>query len=203
MTVEPTSVLTARRWIRFRTSEREARAWFERIRLGWQGRLWRRLVRSSRTASRSARLQLTGLPCAEVSVGLSGVPETPGGLQLRIWGHAQGVERVRDPSVVEPEGEPAGRAFDYPLTEAATLELARRALTRLKLSRMLGPHALRDLSVVITGVYYYPFWVGYYERRARWVDVVMLDAVTGRGAGSLMRRGLLDALAARRDSQRD
>lgn len=52
------------------------------------------------------------------------------------------------------------------------------------------------LSVCDCRPWYYPFWIGYFDRRHGKLDVGLLDAVTGKRMGARVKRAFLTALRA-------
>ena len=52
------------------------------------------------------------------------------------------------------------------------------------------------LSLCDCQPWYYPFWIGYFDRRHGKLDVGLLDAVTGKRMGARVKRAFLTALRA-------
>jgi hypothetical protein len=80
------------------------------------------------------------------------------------------------------------------LSETTTLDLAEKAITRLRLGRLIQMDARSKLELVLESILQQPYWVDYREDASGRVTFRMLDAVTGRPTGTLLRQALLQAL---------
>jgi hypothetical protein len=119
-----------------------------------------------------------------------------------VNGYSKGVEVLRrgPPGVEALASE--GRVFPYPLSETETVDLTRQTVTRLRLSRLLTARSDQSYDLQFLGVVHYPYWTLYTQAGDGPVRLRMLDALTGKPAGSLSRQALLDALAAEADRVR-
>jgi hypothetical protein len=152
-----------------------------------------RLTPASSPDHLPTQLRLVFLPCAIARATLPSAPDRS--LRFLVHGHAQQVEVAHDETLTFTSPPPHARGFQFPLTEAATLELVSKTLTRLRLARMLRGPAADPLALQFEGIVLYPFWVRYFDRGRNRIDFKMLDAITGRPTGPLMRHALLQALA--------
>lgn len=88
-------------------------------------------------------------------------------------------------------------AFLIPeLDEARAGEAARAGLHRHILRRrgQINKPIIQGVEQAIA--FYYPVWVYYHRRRRKYIDIKVLDAVTGKPAGPKVRVGVLNALVA-------
>ncbi|HDP35965.1 MAG TPA: hypothetical protein ENN29_12745 [Candidatus Hydrogenedentes bacterium] len=53
-------------------------------------------------------------------------------------------------------------------------------------------------NTLATAVFYYPFWVCYFKRRGKFIDVKLQDAVSAERGGNRTKQGILNAFVAKR-----
>jgi hypothetical protein len=84
--------------------------------------------------------------------------------------------------------------FPVVLTREEAVAKVRTDFRWMLLSRALRRRQAHEITAVRGGeLFYYPYWLGYFRRRGRW-DFEAVDAVSGMGQGSTMRRVILKAL---------
>ncbi len=52
-------------------------------------------------------------------------------------------------------------------------------------------------------VFHYPFWVYYFKRRGKYIDIRLMDAYSGERGGNRTRQGVLNAFVAMRNAKYD
>lgn len=90
-------------------------------------------------------------------------------------------------------GVPNARLYPPKLSEADAVKEGRNRLLRTIMhqrSRGAKPKLGETGAVRLLQ---YPYWVFYYERRRKFVDVKVVDAIMGRRAGAKTRAAVLDA----------
>lgn len=150
----------------------------------------------------------TGLPRLElVWLGHYIVPvkvtsrRGPGQIDVAVEGHSGAFsvfERHRN--LVERDIEE--EAFPPRLTEAEAAAIGRKELLKTIMRRrgQLGKPTITD--TLPPSVFYYPFWVYYYERRKGLLDIRVLDALVHKKAGPKNRSGILSAFIGADDAAR-
>ena len=95
------------------------------------------------------------------------------------------------------EGELEEEWFAPGITEKKAIAIGRRdlLLTIMRRRSQQGKPVIEDTLAV--DVFYYPFWVYYFQRRGRYIDVALQDALTGESGGNRNRAGLLNAFTTR------
>lgn len=102
-------------------------------------------------------------------------------------------------AVVELEPCPKTQQFLAPdLDETQAAEAARDGLQKYILRRRGQLNKPLIESVEEIRLFYYPVWVYYFLRRGKYIDIKVLDALTGKSAGPKTRLGVLNALVASR-----
>lgn len=80
-------------------------------------------------------------------------------------------------------------------TEAAS-KIARRDLTAIILrQRSRGPKPELQ-EVLACDLVYFPYWIYYYARRGKFIDIRVLNGATGERVGNRTRAGVLEAFMA-------
>ncbi len=135
------------------------------------------------------RLELVYLPCRVIL--FSAERSDVEGFIL-VNGFARQAQAVRGqlPAVSEPNGL---LHFEYPLSDANSLEIARKAFLSWKLGRVAGGK-LDSAHFVVGGLLNYPFWAQYVESQSGRISLDLLDAVTGKPGGVMMKQALLEAM---------
>ncbi|MBX3415864.1 MAG: hypothetical protein KF708_24490 [Pirellulales bacterium] len=170
-----------------------ARARLERAR---RGSLARWLFGAAKPAA-MARLELVSLPYYLVEFAVD-LEQHSLKLSALVGGHEPIVE-LHDLAGIEWEPVPLGEQFAPRLDVVEAEELARRQARAFCASRRRWRGKGHRLELVRSETIAYPYWAFYYERWAGKYDVRLLDAVSGRPAGSRVKVALLAALSARRD----
>lgn len=86
-----------------------------------------------------------------------------------------------------------GEVFTYPLSTETTLDLARNAYLSWRLGRLT--RSLRDSADFVVGtLVMYPFWARYEENRRGRIRLEMIDGVTGKPGGVMVKQAYLEAL---------
>lgn len=137
------------------------------------------------------RFELVYMPCRQV------LPSRREGTSygfILVNGYSRQAYQMREaiPSTPQLEGQ---LEFPYLLTDQETLEIARSFFLNWKLSRISG--ARRDSAdFVLGGRLMYPFWARYGEGRSGRISLDLVDGVTGRPGGVMLKQAYLDALKA-------
>ena len=186
------------RWIPPVSAESDAR---DKLRIPiwrrwWsQARRWpqRLFTRGSVPGDRTA-LRLVSLPVAVIEVRLE--TAAPGSRPVHLFVHGfSGQVEARRLEGLQTEPIPDEvRRFSYPLSDGETLNLARQAVSRLRLGRLIKVPAGREMILQIRGLLYHPYWVLYEQRSGGRVSFRMVDAVVGCRGGALLRNALVRAL---------
>jgi len=118
-----------------------------------------------------------------------------------VWTAVEGING--EFSLLECDGELAerditGDVFPPSVNETRAAELAREGMMRYILSQrgQINKPVVDGIEEVRP--YHYPVWVCYYRRRRVFLDIMVLDARTGKSGGAKMRIAVLHALVARR-----
>lgn len=101
-----------------------------------------------------------------------------------------------DPPV---EYEPEGDAFPPRIDAVEAERIARESLITVILRRRSKSGKPTPGDTQSRELLRWPFWVYYHQRRRGFIDIDVLDAVTGRPAGQKIKLGILDAF---RDAER-
>jgi len=165
--------------------EEEARERLERLARGSLISI-RRLL--TRPAIRS-RIELVFMPCRQV------LPSEREGTSLGfilVNGFSRQAYQIREAIPTTPASENQ-TGFPYILSDQETLTVARGAFLSWKLSRISGGQ--RDSAdFVLGGFLMYPFWARYGESRSGKISLDLVDGVTGRPGGVMLKQAYLDAL---------
>lgn len=88
--------------------------------------------------------------------------------------------------------------FDPGLTEEAAVAQARREL----LQSIMRRRGQQDKPVIEaaedTRLFYYPFWIYYFLKHGRYIDIRLMDAYTGETGGNRNKQGILNAMVAKK-----
>ena len=131
------------------------------------------------------------LPCCWVEI--EPAPAAP--VAVLVDGFARTAQMVHREALETSQPHADTPEFPYPLSTEATLELASQAILNARLNRQLhgagvptAPAALRPTALLA-----YPYEVLHFPRGRRH-DFRMLDLVTGRPGGPLLRLAYVQAL---------
>lgn len=173
------------RFLDARLTESAARAVFERP--GWRN-LWG--LRTGR--GRVSRAELLWFPHYLISIAVNS-RKGPGRVFVSVEGHS-GAFMIVEIEADFTEGTPGREVFPPRLSEAEAIEVGRHEL----LKSIMRRRGHRDRPVIeetlAAELFYYPFWVYYYERRRGLLDIRVLDAVTGEIGRAKTKAGVLSAL---------
>lgn len=181
-----------------RVPESSARAYFERRR--WQN-LWGLLkVSSVKTAANTTSnkpllpsIQLVWLPHYVVTVDVSS-RKGPGEIDVSVEAHSGSFAIFQMHEDLIEKDEVPGEVFEPKLGEKEIIEIGRRELLKTILRR----RGQREKPTIIgTGeidLFYYPFWIYYYERRHGLLDIQVFDAARGIKGGTRTKVGILSGL---------
>jgi hypothetical protein len=194
-------------WIPPVLAESEAK---EKLRNRCWRRWWRATVRLAQRL-RGGRhdqvgrtsLRLVSLPAVVIEVQVEPARHSTRPAHLLLHGFTEQVEVWRfqaSRSVPIPD---VIRRFPYPLGDEESLSIARQALSRLRLGRLLSVRLGADLILKLQRVLHYPYWVLYEQRDHGRVDFRIVDAVNGCSGGVLLRKALVRALNHERGTTSD
>ena len=168
----------------------------ERLNRGWGARLgrWRAMVGRALGNGELPRLELIWMPSYLVTIRLEsrqGESEVTCNVDGCSGSFAifQMHESIRGGDV---RGEDFAAAYD----EAAAEKVAREELVKTILRRRSRAGKPIPKETVRIELLRYPYWVYYYRRRPRFIDIKVLDAATGRPVGNKIKLGILDAFKA-------
>jgi hypothetical protein len=184
----------AMKYIEPRASDMAALRFFERRRLG---NLWGLLRRRSRSVQDVTRrgclpfLELAWLPYFMVPIRVVS-KGGPGEITVSVeaYSGAFAVFEMHDNLV---EGRFDGDVFPPKLEESEAVQLARTGLLKAIMRRRGQRHKPVIDEVLDVRVFYYPYWVYYFERRRNRIDFKIMDALTGEKGGARTKTGLLGA----------
>jgi len=139
------------------------------------------------------RVQLVWLPHFIVSVKVTS-SKGPGEIDVSVEGHSGSFAVFQmHPDLVE-RSEVEGEAFPPRLSPEEAIQIGRTELLKTIL-RQRG-HRQKP-AIVGTGnidLFYYPFWIYYYERRRGLIDIQIFDAARGVKGGARTKVGILSGL---------
>lgn len=122
-------------------------------------------------------------------------PRGPGTVSVSVEGYSGSfaIFQMHDDLI---EGELDEEYFGPQLSKDEAIEIGRKQLlhTILRSSSQQEKPAIEETLHV--DVFYYPFWVYYFQRRRGSLDIRIQDALTGERGGNRNRMGLLNAFAA-------
>lgn len=143
---------------------------------------------------KQTRLELVYLPCRVVF--LSAEEKDAAGFVL-VNGYARQAQAVREklPTIEEPAG---WLRFNYPLSDQESLAIARASFLSWKLGRIAG--GPRDSADFVLGyLLHYPYWANYVESPSGRIALNLLDGVTARPGGVMMKQAFLEAMKRQSD----
>jgi len=183
-----------------RIASKRAAGFFERPRLL---NLYGLLVKPTRVAKRSDpdSRKLPFLECLWMAAYAVLVRTTVRRAESNIWTSVDGCSGDVTLFDAVVELSPCEKTVDFlppGLDETAAAAAARAGLQKHILRRrgQINKPVIEGVDQIL--LYYYPVWVYYYRRRRRYIDIKVLDAVTGKPAGAKVRVGVLNALVASR-----
>ena len=182
------------RFIESRVSQAEAIRFFQRRRLGNLWGLFMRPDPNVGTLKRMPYLERIWLSYYQIPIDVTSV-HGPGVITVSVEAHS-GAFAIFEMHKDIVEGELEGQAFPPKLTEEEAAVIGRKGL----LKSIMRRRGQRGKPVVhspgAAEVFYYPYWVYYYERRRGFIDIKALDALTREKAGARTKVGILGAFAA-------
>jgi hypothetical protein len=105
------------------------------------------------------------------------------------------LRRYKD-EILESEISAQGDAFPPQLGEGEALAVARDGVLKNALRERGGRRSFRWAEPESVELLQHPFWVYYHHRRRGFIDIRLLDAVTGDRPGSKTKGGVLEAFVA-------
>jgi hypothetical protein len=176
-----------------RVSESQARAWFRRRGFGLLGWLLGLLTPGKTLKDRTLpRLELIWMPhyLYSVEVCLPRKPSGTMGITVDAWG---GVFMVVEMTGDLDEGDPQEAVFQPMMTPEQAESVGREQLVRALMRRRGQRDKPTPGNTVSHELFYYPFWVYYYQRMPGAIDIGLLDAASGDKTGPRMKRAVLKA----------
>jgi len=180
-----------------RFSRSEALGFFERRRFAnlW-GLLGGRASQQNLAAASPSRqlpfVELVWLPHYIISFRVSS-SKGPGTIDVSVEAHsgAFAVFQMHEDLV---EGDVEGTVFPPKLSGEEAIESGKRNLLR-SILRQRGQWNKPEIHEAVgTDLFYYPFWVYYYERGRGFLDIQVYDAARGEKGGPKTKTGVLSAL---------
>lgn len=182
------------RYIEARVSEDAALRFFHRRRLGNLYGLLRRRSRVTTLGGKSLPyMERVWLPHYRIDIRVVS-HRGPGQISVSVEGHSGSfaIFQMHEDLV---EGNLDEELFPPALTQEEAVETGRRELLKTILRRrgqQEKPYIEDTLGV---DIFYYPFWVYYFRRRGRYLDIRLQDAISGERGGNRTKMGLLNAFA--------
>lgn len=105
------------------------------------------------------------------------------------------LRRYKD-EILESENAAQGDVFPPQLDEDEALAIARDGVLKNALRERGGRRSFRWAEPESVELLQHPFWVYYHQRRRGFLDIRLLDAVTGDRPGSKTKGGVLEAFVA-------
>jgi hypothetical protein len=177
-----------------RVTETQAREHFHKRRVGRMGRLVGRLWhRGSSRREAISRIELVWMPHYLIELEATS-RKGSAALHLTVDAYA-GSFTIVDLERPLEEAQPSEEIFPPRMTAEEAEVIGRQELIRAIMRRR--GHRDRPTPQATTSVdlFYYPFWVYYYERLPGAIDIAVLDAAAGEKAGPKMKAAVLDAFA--------
>lgn len=163
----------------------------------WRVRaVWRAILHpfaQNRPTDTPRHIELIWLPRYHVVFQLQASGDDPVTIDVLIDGSDRRAT-FWDLTSIQWEPRNGREQFAPALNEDTVRDIARRALFQAGLRGKSWRHGLKTWEIQTTRVVHYPYWVAYFERRNRRLDVVMVDAVTSDLAGPAGKIALLAAL---------
>ncbi len=190
-----------------RVSQSSALAYFERPR--WSNlwgllRVLGRITHSSSTAPKKGlpRIQLVWLPHFIVTVKVVS-SKGPGEIDVSVEGHSGSFAIFQMHTNLVECSQIEGEVFPPRLREDEVVQTGRAEL----LKTILRQRGHRDKPAIVgTGnidLFYYPFWIYYYERRRGLIDILVFDAARGVKGGARTKVGILSGLIGSDEAARE
>lgn len=134
------------------------------------------------------------MPCHHLRFPLS-KDGREGAIELLIGGHDAVVTRIRGGGVeLQEVTDHEHFAPEVGVDEA--IAIAREQLTLARVREPGWNNQNLDVGHPEVAPWQYPYWAYYYERRKGMLDVLLLDAVTGKPVGSRTKAAFLAAITA-------
>jgi len=114
-------------------------------------------------------------------------------VSLEAWSGSFALFERQDDLVEADVGEDH---FDPGWTEEAAVAQARRDL----LQSIMRRRGQQDKPIIEAAeqvsLFHYPFWIYYFLKRGRYIDIRIMDAYTGEAGGNQNKQGILNAMVA-------
>lgn len=179
-----------------RLLQRRHRGWLKRL-LGW-GTPKNQDSGRSPGAVEAPKLELVWLPCHHLKFPLS-KESRQGDIQLLIGGHDAVVTRLKGHGL-ELQTVDDQELFAPIVTIEEALKIAREQITLARVREPGWSNQDVDVGQPTIGQWQYPYWAYYYERRKGMLDVLLLDAVTGKPVGNRTKVAFLTAITAEKNA---
>lgn len=149
------------------------------------------------------RLELIYFPYYLVEIAVSS-SKGPGTVQLSVEGCSGAFAFFEQSENFIGDMPQNGDVFSPSLDEAKAQEIARDELLSATMRRR-STHGEKPYAtgVVDCGLFHYPLWVYYYERRKGRISVMVRDAVVGAPIGNRTRNGILQAFIEKRGMKQE
>ena len=99
------------------------------------------------------------------------------------------------------DGEPGEACLPILISEEDAIHRGRSDLLKAIMRRRSQESKPIIQEALETGVFHYPFWVYYFKRRGKFIDIRLLDAYSGERGGNRTRQGVLNAFVAMRNTK--
>lgn len=176
-----------------RVTEAQARAHFHNKRFGWLGRMLSRLwPRGAPPNAGLPRLELIWMPHYLVELEASGRGKNAL-VHLAVDAYA-GTFMIVELGGGFQEAEPE-TAFPPRMDAQEAERIGRQELLRAIMRRRGQRDRPTPQGTTSVTLFYYPFWVWYYERLPGAIDIALHDAASGDKTGPKMKTAVLSAFA--------
>lgn len=176
----------------WRLLQRQHRGWVKRL-LSWGAPKPQESNHKAGTAH-APKLELVWLPCHHLKFPLS-KNDRDGDIQLLIGGHDAMVTRLKGHGL-ELQHVEGPELFAPVVSVDEALEIAREQITLARIREPGWSNQDVEVGQPSVGQWQYPYWAYYYERRKGMLDVLLLDAVTGKPVGNRTKAAFLTAITA-------
>ncbi len=189
------------KYIEARVSEDAALRFFERRRFGnLYGLLCRRRFGAQSEIGAGKRLpylERIWLPYYIITIRVNS-HRGEGEVAVSVEGHSGSfaIFQMHDDLV---EGDLNEEVFHPKLAEDEAIKIGRKELLRAILRRRAAREKPFIEETIGAGLFYYPYWVYYYERWGSSLDIRLQDALTGEKGGNRTKMGVLGAFASKAD----
>ncbi len=187
------------KYIEARVPRDAALQFFERRRFGNLYGLLRRRSAFTPDGKRLPYAELVWMPFYRIDFQVTS-RRGPGAVSVSVEAYSGSfaVFQMQDNLV---EGEPEGDSFPPEMTEEAAIKTGRRELLRTIMRRRSQQEKPVIEDTLAVDVFYYPFWIYYFQRRGKYIDIKLQDALNGESGGNRNRAGVLAAFTKRAGEQ--